>query len=119
MDAERLRKERDDLLRTVKGLRTERDLARQERADAQQQIDLLDGEHEGERDLKVVVEGVSARLAMEVGQRQEEVRPLEAEVTQQRDEVCKFRADVDGKPSVSLVVILLETHGRPFDTVGM
>ena len=38
-------------------------------ADAQQRIDLLEGELEGERDLKVAGEGVSARLATEVGQR--------------------------------------------------
>ena len=44
-------------------------------------MDLLKGELKGERDLKVAVEGVSARLAAEVGQCQEEVRRLEAEVT--------------------------------------
>ena len=40
--------------------------------------------------MKVAAEGMSARLAMEVGQRQEEVRRLEAEVTQQRDEVHRL-----------------------------
>ena len=61
----------------------ERDLACQECAEAQWWIDLLKGELEGERDLKVAIEGVSARLAMEVGQHLEEVRCLEAEVTRQ------------------------------------
>ena len=66
-----------------------------------------------------MAESVSARLATEVGQRQEEVRCLEVEVTRQRDEVRKLRADVDGKPLVSLVVFLPRIHGRPFDMVGM
>ena len=47
MDAaeiERLRKECDDLLQAIEGLRTERDLARQESVDAQQRINLLEGE---------------------------------------------------------------------------
>ena len=35
----------------------------------------------GEKDLKIAAEGVSTRLAIEVGQRQEEVQCLEAEVT--------------------------------------
>ena len=62
---------------------------------------------------------MSARLTTEVGQRQEEVRHLEAEVTRQCDEVCRLQADIDGKPLVSLVVFLPGIHGRPFDTVGM
>ena len=57
------------------------DLACQEHADAQQWIDHLEDELQGERDLKVEVEGVSAWLTMEIGQRQEEVRRLEAKVT--------------------------------------
>ena len=73
MEVERLWKERDNLLWAIEELHTERDLARQERADAQQWIDHLEGELEGERDLKVVVEGASTRLTVEVGQRQEEV----------------------------------------------
>ena len=93
MEAERLWKEWDDLLQAVEGLRMERDLAHQECAEAQQRIDLLEGELEEERDLKVVAKGVSARLTMEVGQRQEEVWCLDAEVTQQHDEVCRLRAD--------------------------
>ena len=44
---------------------------------------------------------------------------MEAEVTQQRDEVRRLQADVDGRPLVSLVVFLPRIHGRPFDTVGM
>ena len=94
------------------------DLARQERADAQQQMDHLKDELQRERDLNIVVEGVSARLAVEVGQRQEEVRHLDAKVTQQRDEVHKLWADVDGKSPVSLVVFLPRIRGKPFDTVG-
>ena len=84
-----------------------------------------------------MVEGVSARLATDVDQlqeevrcleakvtrqreqRQEESRCLEAEVTWQREEVRRLRADVDGKPPVSLIVFLPEIHGMPFDTVGM
>ena len=57
------------MLWAVEGLRTECDLAHQEHANAQQRINLLEGELEGERDLKVVAEGVSARLATEVSQR--------------------------------------------------
>ena len=56
---------------------------------------------------------------MQVDQRQEEVRRLEAEVTRQRNEVRKLRANVDGKPLVSLVVFLPRIHGSPFDTVDM
>ena len=59
-----------------------------------------------------------AGLAVEVGQRQEEVRRLEAKVTRQHDEVGKLRADVDSKSLVSLVVFLPRIHGKPFDTVG-
>jgi len=73
VEAERLRKERDDLLRAVEKLRTGIDLARQERADAQQRIDHLKDELEWERDLKVAAEGVSIGLAVEVDQHQEEV----------------------------------------------
>ena len=40
-------------------------------------------------------------------------------MTRQRKEVRRLRADVDGKPPVSLVVFLPGIHGRPFDTVGM
>ena len=61
---------------------------------------------------------MSAELAVEVGQLQEEVRRFEAEVTWQRDEVRRLRADMDGKSSVSLVVFLPRIHGKPFDTVG-
>ena len=52
----------------------EHDFAHQERIDAQQRIDLLEGELEGERDLKVVAEGVSTRFPTEVSQRLEEVQ---------------------------------------------
>ena len=48
-------------------------LARQERAVAQQWIGHLKNELWRERDLKVAAEGVSTRLATEVGQRQEDV----------------------------------------------
>ena len=68
VEAEQLRKEWDDLLRVIEGLRMKRDLACQEHTDAQKWIDLLEGELEGERDLKVVVEGVSASLATKVVQ---------------------------------------------------
>ena len=69
VETERLWKERDNLLWAIEGLRTEHDLASQGRVDAQQWIDLLEGELEGKRDLKVVDEGMSARLTMEVVQR--------------------------------------------------
>ena len=49
MEAKRLWKERDDLIQAIEGLHMERDLAHQEHADAQQQIDLLEGELEGLR----------------------------------------------------------------------
>ena len=68
-EAEWLQKEQDGLLRAIDGLRTECDLACQEHADAQQRIDLLEGELEGERDLKVAAERMSARLTTEVSQR--------------------------------------------------
>ena len=77
------------------------------------------GELKGERDLKVTADGVSTRLAMEVGQHQEEVRQLKVKVSRQRNEVHKLWVDVDGKSLVSLVVFLPRIHGRPFDTVGM
>ena len=66
-----------------------------------------------------MAEGVSTRLTKEVGQHQEEVQHLEAEVTWQHNEVHKLRADMDGKSLVSLVVLLLGILGKPFDTVGM
>ena len=84
-----------------------------------------------------MVKGVSARLATEVDQRQEEDRRLEAEVTRQHeqrqeevrcleakvtqrcDEVHRLWADVDCKPLVSLIIFLPGIHGRPFDMVGM
>ena len=72
-EAERLWKEWDDLLQTLEGFCTVCDLCRQERADAQQQIDLLRGKLEEERDLKVDAEGVTTRLATEVDRRQEEI----------------------------------------------
>ena len=99
---ERLRKERDDLLQAVEGFRTERDLARPERADAEQQIDLLEGELWGEKDLKAMAEAVTARLAAEVNQRKEQARNLEAEVAQRHDEARKLQVDVDSKPLVFL-----------------
>ena len=70
MEAERLRKERDDLLWAIKELHMGIDLARQEHVDAQQRIDHLKDELQGERDLKVAAKGVSTGLTMEVGQRQ-------------------------------------------------
>ena len=60
---------------------------------------------------------MSARLATEVGQCQEEVWLLEAEVTQQCDEVRKLRVDMNSKSLVSLVVFLPRIHGKPFDMV--
>ena len=94
------------------------ELTCQERADAQQRVCHLNNELQRERDLKVAAKGMSAGLATEVGQRQEEVWRLKAEVTQQRDEVRKLWADVDGKSLVSLVVFLPRICGKPFDTVG-
>jgi chromosome segregation ATPase len=87
---EQLRKELDNLLWAIEGLYMECDAARQECADAQQRIDLLEGELKEERNLKVEAKGMSAGLTAEVGQRQAEIRGLEAEVTQQRDEVRKL-----------------------------
>ena len=55
---------------------------------------------------------------MEVGQHQEEIQCLEAEVARQRDEVQKLWADVDNKSLVSLVVFLPRICGKPFDMVG-
>ena len=74
VEAKWLWKEGDDMLQAIEGLCMECDLDRQEHADAQQRINLLEGELEGERDLKVVAEGVSAWLTTEVGQCQEEVQ---------------------------------------------
>ena len=56
-------------------------------------------------------------LATDVGQRQEEARRLEAEVTRLRDEVHRLWADVNGKSLVSLVVFLPRICGKPFDMV--
>ena len=63
---------------------------RKEHDDAQQRIDFLEGKLWGEKDLKVMIEAVTARLAMEVSQRQEKARILEAEVAQRRDEARKL-----------------------------
>ena len=71
VEVEHLWKERDDLLQTIDWFHGERYLARQEHANAQQQICLLEGELRGEKDLKVAVEAMAARLAMEVRQRWE------------------------------------------------
>ncbi|XP_066385333.1 uncharacterized protein [Miscanthus floridulus] len=94
LEAERLWKERDDLLWAIEVLRTGTEPTCQERTNAQQQVSHLE-ELWRERDLKVAVEGVSIGFAVEVGQRQEEVQRLEAKVTQQRDEVCRLWVDVD------------------------
>ena len=69
VEAKWLWKERDNLLWAIEGLCTECDLACQEHADAQKWINLLEGELEGERDLRVAVKGMSTRLTVEVGQR--------------------------------------------------
>ena len=61
---------------------------------------------------------MSAGLATKVDQHQEEVWRLEAEVTQQRDEVRRIWADVNGKSLVSLVVFVPRIHGKPFDTAS-
>ena len=105
------------MLWAIEELRTGIDLARQERADAQQRIDHLEDELQGERDLKVEAKGVATRLTVEVGQCQEEVWCLEAEVTRQHDEVGRLRANVNGKSPVFLV-FLPGIRGKPFDTVG-
>ena len=88
------------MLQAVEKLRIGTKLANQEHVVTQQRTDYLMGELQRERDLKVVAEGMCARLSMEVGQCQEEVRRLEAKVNQQRDEVRKLWADVDGKSPV-------------------
>ena len=84
------------------------DLAHQEHANTQWRIDYLEDELQRERDLKAIAEGMSISLTMEVGQHQEEIQ---AEVTWQRDEVRKLRADVNGKSLVSLVVFLPRIRG--------
>ena len=68
--------------------------------------------------MKVAAEGMSAGLAMEVGQHQEEVRHLEAKVTWQCNEVRRLQADMNGKSPVSLVVFLPRIRGKPFNTVS-
>ena len=78
------------MLWAIEEFRMRTELACQERADAQQWIDHLEGELQRERDLKVAAEGVSAGLTAEVDQRQEDVRRLEAEVTWQCDEVRRL-----------------------------
>lgn len=55
------------MLRATEGLRAERDVAHQECTKGQQQITLLEGELDDERRLKIKAEGVTAKLAMEVG----------------------------------------------------
>ena len=45
---------------------------------------------------------MTAKLAVDVSQRQEQARNLEAEVARRRDEVRKLQVDVDGKPLVFL-----------------
>jgi len=49
-----------------------------------------------------MAEAVTARLTMEVSQRQELAQNLEAEVAQRHDEACKLQADMDDKPLVFL-----------------
>ena len=78
------------MLWAIEEFRMRTELACQERADAQQWIDHLEGELQRERDLKVAAKGMSVELIAEVGQCHEEVRLLEAEVTQQRDEVRRL-----------------------------
>ena len=102
------------MLRDVEELRTGIDLAHQERADSQQRVVHIKKELRRERDLKVAAKGMSAGLAVEVRQHQEEVRCLETEVTWQRDEVRRLWADVDGKSPVSLAVFIPGIHGNPF-----
>ena len=58
-----------DLIESTCTDATEIEWLRKEHVDAQQRIDLLEGELRGEKDMKVVVEAVTARLAMEVSQR--------------------------------------------------
>jgi hypothetical protein len=93
-ETERIRKERDELLQTVAGLRTECDSARQERVDAYQRIDRLLGELEKERELKIEAADVAASLAGEVAQQQEEAH--------------KLREQVNGETPVFLVAFLSE-----------
>ena len=65
------RETRDKLLDLVESTRTDAtEIERlwKERDDAQQRIDLLESELQGEKDLKAVVEAVTARLTVEVSQ---------------------------------------------------
>ena len=62
---------------------------------------------------------MTTRLATEVGRRQEEIWSPKAKVIQQHEEVRMLRADMEGEPLVSLVVLILGIHGWPFDAVGV
>jgi hypothetical protein len=80
-EAERVRKEQDDLLQTVAGLHVEHELARQERDDARGWVNNLLGEVKKERDLKLKAEGVSTGLAVEVAWDKAKINALETEVS--------------------------------------
>ena len=69
------------MLQAIEELRTRTELAHQEHIDSQQRVGHLKKELRRERDLKVVVKGMCAGLAMDVRQDHEEVRHLEVEVT--------------------------------------
>ena len=58
-------------------------------ANAQQWIVLLEGKLLGEKDLKIMAEGMSARLTIDVDQCQEEVRHLEKELGEMKASLLK------------------------------
>jgi hypothetical protein len=92
-DAERVRKERDDLLQAMARLHVERNSTRQECDNARGRVNDLLGEVEKERGLKLKAEGVSAGLVVEVGRGKAKINTMETEVSWQRGEVDKLRSD--------------------------
>jgi hypothetical protein len=62
---------------------------------------------------------VSAGFTVEIGQRQEEIRGLEAKVSRQSEEVCKLREQVDGETLVSPIALLLGICSWLSDAVGV
>ena len=70
-DAHEAREKLLDLIESTRTNAAEIERLQKERDDAQQWIDLLEGELWGEKDLKVAAEAVTTRLAVEVSQCQE------------------------------------------------
>ena len=70
-DAHEAREKLLDLIESTRTNAAEIERLQKERDDAQQWIDLLEGELRGEEDLNAVVEAVTTRLTVEVSQCQE------------------------------------------------